>query len=182
MPAWGSRFFPFDIQDFLNITASGVNAARYEVDAPSTRNPGSAIVKVPASMFINSYDCLHHIYIVAVDPPPSNFSTPKCSINFLVFRKKDLTWYYRGVERSNMSIFHRVHLCNEQMHIRYLCSLAHMSFSTWMSYVHLLICDALLIFCRWSAYSVMGKYIVKFSHSVCHFFYYIDCLFNLSSY
>ena len=41
---------------------------------------------------------------------------------------------------------------------------------------HLLICDALLIFCRWSAYSVMGKYIEKFSCGVCHFFYHIDCL------
>ena len=37
----GSRFFRFDIQNFQNVTASGVHAPP-EVHAPPTGNPGSA--------------------------------------------------------------------------------------------------------------------------------------------
>ena len=42
-PPQGSRFFPFDIQNFRNVTASGVGGPCYEVNAPPhTGNPGSA--------------------------------------------------------------------------------------------------------------------------------------------
>ena len=41
-PPPGSRFLRFDIQNFRNITASGVSAPSYEVDGPPTGNPGSA--------------------------------------------------------------------------------------------------------------------------------------------
>ena len=34
LPPQGTRLFHFDIQNFRNITASGVNAPPYEVDAP----------------------------------------------------------------------------------------------------------------------------------------------------
>ena len=41
-PPYGSRFFRFDMQNFLNVAASGVHAPPYEVHAPPTGNPGSA--------------------------------------------------------------------------------------------------------------------------------------------
>ena len=42
-PPPGSQFFHFDIQNFQNVTASGVDTPHYEVHAPpSTGNPGSA--------------------------------------------------------------------------------------------------------------------------------------------
>ena len=40
----GSQFFHFDIQNFRNVTASGVHTPSYEVHAPSTGNPGSTLV------------------------------------------------------------------------------------------------------------------------------------------
>ena len=112
----------------------------------------------------------------------------QCKVNAILVRDRldyNLCRHYtswQGGFRSNMCIFHHVHLRNEQMHLQHPCALAHMSFSTWMSYVHLLICDALLRFCMWTAYSVMVKYIVKFSHGVCHFFYCINCCLNLTLY
>ena len=41
-PPQVSQFFRFDIQNFRNVTASGVHTPSYEVHAPPTGNPGSA--------------------------------------------------------------------------------------------------------------------------------------------
>ena len=52
-PPQGSQFFRFDIQNFWNVTASGVHTPSYEVHAPPpTGNPGSATAEV----YINSKD------------------------------------------------------------------------------------------------------------------------------
>ena len=47
-PPQGSQFFRFDIQNFRNVTASGVHTPSYEVHAPPppTGNPGSATVSL----------------------------------------------------------------------------------------------------------------------------------------
>ena len=42
-PTQGSRFFRFDIQNFRNVTASGVHAPTYEVHAPIREIPDSPI-------------------------------------------------------------------------------------------------------------------------------------------
>ena len=71
----------FDIQNFRNVTSSGVHAP-YEVHAPPTGNPRSATE--------DELLCLHGIHFIFCIVYQIYWEK---MFYYLVFRMKDLTWY-----------------------------------------------------------------------------------------
>ena len=86
-PPQGSQFFRFDIQNFRNVTASGVHTPSYEVHAPPTGNPGSAtdwyiialtvkettvdpgnaqLILPPSVAFLSNYCCIRYSNLAVV--------------------------------------------------------------------------------------------------------------------